>query len=229
VARAVRLRIRLAPGVQLIDILGSRRLDEIHAERVREVERNIDRRLAQNLGIEADRGDDEDGIQIVIPSFYAGDSHVILLDVTAAGPGAIADVAVRYKDLVYLRNGVTRASLGLTAEARAAGPLERNVLKNYLSWSTSESLVRAGRAAAAGNSRRAAELLNEARDLLTGLRAELHDLATDLDLARDIRMLDEYAELLTSGATSRSEWLAQLSDSLVYAGRVKLLPPTKLN
>ena len=88
VARALRLRIRLAPGVELIDVLGSARLGEPQAERVREAEQAIDSRLARTLGIEADRGEDEDGIQIVIPNFYAGDSHVILLDLVADQPGS---------------------------------------------------------------------------------------------------------------------------------------------
>jgi hypothetical protein len=42
VARAVRLRIRLAPGVRLIDVVGSVGLDEIAAERVRDAEQSID-------------------------------------------------------------------------------------------------------------------------------------------------------------------------------------------
>jgi hypothetical protein len=90
VARAVRLRIRLAPGVKLVYVLGSRRLGEPQAERVREAEQSIDKRLARNLGIAADRGEDEEGIQIVIPNYYAGDSHVVLLDVVAEGPGPVA-------------------------------------------------------------------------------------------------------------------------------------------
>ena len=137
VARAVRLRIRLAPGVKLVDVLGSRRLDEPQAQRVRQAERAIDRRLAQNLGIRADRGRDEKGIQIVIPSFYANDAHVVLLDVVAEGPGPIADVTVRYKDVVNLRNGVARANLVIDTGRRARGPLERSVLKNLVAWELS--------------------------------------------------------------------------------------------
>ncbi len=53
VARALRLRIRLAPGVKLVDVLGSRRLGEPQAQRVREAEQSIDQRLARNLGIQA--------------------------------------------------------------------------------------------------------------------------------------------------------------------------------
>src|SRR6185369_2748520 len=114
----------LAAGVRLVGIVGSRRLDEAQAQRVREAERSVDLRLSRNLGIESDRGEDEDGIQVVVPVFRAGDAHVILLDVVAPGPGAVADVSVRYKDLVFLRNGVARASLTLPAGAPAAGPLE---------------------------------------------------------------------------------------------------------
>ncbi|MFV1979030.1 MAG: hypothetical protein ACC649_06725, partial [Myxococcota bacterium] len=103
VARALRLRIRLAPGVKLIRILDASRLDDEGAERVREAEQSIDLRMASELGIEADRGEDEDGIQIVIPNFYAGGSHAILLDVVASEAGPIADVTLRYKDLIYQR------------------------------------------------------------------------------------------------------------------------------
>jgi hypothetical protein len=86
VARALRLRIRLAPGVQLVQVLGSRHLGDPQSQLVREAEQALDRRLARNLGIQADRGEDEEGIQIVIPSFYAGDSHVVLLDLVATRP-----------------------------------------------------------------------------------------------------------------------------------------------
>ena len=103
--------IRLAPGVQLVDVIGSQRLDEGRAQEVRDAEQSIDQRLSRNLGIETDRGLDEEGIQMVIPSFYADDAHVVLLDVVAPGPGPVADVTVRYKDLVHMKNGVARAHL----------------------------------------------------------------------------------------------------------------------
>ena len=120
VARALRLRIKLADGVKLVDVIGSVSLNERQAERVREAEKSIDLRLSRNLGIEADRGEDEDGIQVVIPSFYAGDSHTILLDVVASGPGPIAEVTARYKDLAELRNTVAKASLALPRSTASA-------------------------------------------------------------------------------------------------------------
>ena len=153
VARALRLRIRLAPGVKLVDILGSRRLDEELAERVREAEVAIDRRLARNLGIQADRGEDEEGIQIVIPNFYAGDSHTILLDVVAENPGPLADVTLRYKDVVHLRNGVARANLTLQDGPPAAGPLELNVLTNLVAWERAQQPRSVARSTADGATR----------------------------------------------------------------------------
>jgi protein TonB len=58
VARAIRLRIQLAEGVRLVDVLGSEPLSARESERVRAEERALDLRLAKNLGIEADRGKD---------------------------------------------------------------------------------------------------------------------------------------------------------------------------
>ncbi len=75
VARAACLRIRLAPGVKLIDVLGSEPLRTVGAARVRAAEAAVDLKLARDLGITAGRGADEDGIQIVIPNFQAGDAQ----------------------------------------------------------------------------------------------------------------------------------------------------------
>jgi hypothetical protein len=221
VARAVRLRIRLAPGVRLVEMIGAPRLDAPHTERVRESERQLDLELARHLGIQADREDDEDGIQIVIPAFQAGDAHAVLLDVVAPGPGAVADVSVRYKDVLFLRNGVARASLSLSAGQSAAGPLERNVLKNLLALRLSAALEKAGEAAGAGDASAAAAQVQEIHTLLAGMRLEVPGLAGDADLARDVSMLEVYEHLLANPALSAHR--ALVADSLRYAGRLKLI------
>lgn len=225
VARAVRLRIRLAPGVELVDVLGSHRLDQVRAEQVRQAEQSIDQRMARNLGIEADRGDDEEGIQIVIPSYYAGDAHVVLLDVVVPGPGPVADVTVRYKDLVYSRNGVARDNLTLERREVAAGPLERNVLKNVLAHEMSRSLWDAAEQLHAGNNVAASATIHDQHQLLVALREELPGLHGDLDLGRDIEMLREYASMLgTLWVVSWPTHRNQLVASLQYAGLLKVLP-----
>jgi hypothetical protein len=144
VARVIRLNIRLAPGVQLVDVVGSTRLDEQRAQLVRDAETSIDRRMAVNFGIIADRGLDEDGLQVVIPAFYAEDAHAVLLDVVVPGPGPVVEVSARYKDLVNLRNGSARAQLSLGRDASAAGPLETAVLKGLLAHRLGKTLESAG-------------------------------------------------------------------------------------
>ena len=225
VARAVRLRIRLAPGVKLVEVLGSRRLEVVQADRVREAELALDQRLARNLGIEADRGDDEEGIQIVIPSFYAGDAHVILLDVVADGPGPIADVTARYKDIVYLRNGVASSRLTIAAGPAARGPLERNVLKNLAAWELSRATRRASDTLRAGNVREVGALVASLRQLIYGLRLEVASWSTDAELMADEAMLDDYLSLLESSADPVLR--GYLADSLRITAYKKLQPSTE--
>ena len=227
VARAVRLRIRLAPGVELIDVLGSKNLSVQAAQRVRETERSIDQRLARNIGIRADRGDDEEGIQIVIPSFFAGDSHVVLLDVVVPGPGPVADVSVRYKDLVYRRNGVARTQLAIEDGHRGPGPLERNVLKNRLAHELARSAAAAGQQIAAGNRHGAVRTLTDARDLTTGMRLEIPGWDKDSELRDDEVLLTQYLTVLGPRFADAGQHQHHLADSLRYLAFRRLIPPHK--
>ncbi|MBT9555276.1 MAG: hypothetical protein IV100_04560 [Myxococcales bacterium] len=124
VARLIRVNVKLAPGVKAIRVLGSRPLldEEVRVVKAREVE--TDRRLSQVLGITADRGDDDDGIQTVIPVFYGGDSHVLVLELWAEGAGPVADVTLRYKDMVNLDNRSARTSVSVRGHGRDAEPVD---------------------------------------------------------------------------------------------------------
>jgi hypothetical protein len=222
VARAVRLRIQLAPGVRLVGVLGSHRLDDPAAERVRQVEQSIDRRLARNLGIAADRGEDEAGIQIVVPSFLAGDTHVVLLDAVVPGPGPVADLTVRYKDLVWHGNGVARARLALGAGDAAPGPLERNVLKNELAHRLSLAARDAGTRLAAGDPPGARAILARFRSLLGGLRAVIPAWREDREILRDEAMLAQFAWALGQPAVLAGE-SEHLADALRFAAWRRLM------
>lgn len=223
IARAVRLRIRLAPGVKLVDVLGSHDLDAAQSQQVREAEQSIDRRLARNLGIQADRGDDEAGIQIVIPTWYAGDGHAILLDVIAPGPGAIADVSVKYKDLVRLSNGSARASLHLGRDPRPPGPLELNVLKNEIARHLSGLLADAADEVTRGRPTAGARVVRAASTWLRGLQRAVPALHGDRELQRDHALLSAYANALD--VTNDAESNQFLDDSLRLAARRKVLAP----
>jgi len=224
VARAVRIQIRLAPGVRLIDLPGSHRLGDAQSEQVRLAEESIDRRVARNLGIEADRGEDDPGIQIVVPSFYAGDSHAVLLDLAVPGPGPIAEVTVRFKDLVQMRNGVAMVDLHLDGGSRPPGPQEHAVLKSFLALRLAQELEIAARQVEAGRGDQAADRIREHASLLHGIRLTLPGLLADPDLERDVVMLQEYAGLLEAGAASIPVLRHHLADSLRYAGLLKLSP-----
>ncbi len=223
IARAVRLNLRLSPGVRLIEVVGSRRLDVAQSARVRQAEHSIDQRLQRNLGITADRDEDDEGIQIVIPSFYAGDAHAILIDVAADGPGPIAELTVRYKDLVQLGNGVTRAHLDLPRGRGGAGPLEHNVTKNLLARRLHETLDEAACDLAAGRRDAARSRLRRFDGLLAGLRLEVPGFEKDRDLDRDQALLSGYLAVLDKGAGRADAERVLLADSLRYAAWCKVL------
>ena len=226
VARAVRLRIRLAPGVQLVDVIGSVRLDEDRVQQVRDAEQSIDQRLSRNLGIQTDRGLDEEGIQIVIPSYYANDAHVVLLDVVVPGPGPVADVTVRYKDLVHMKNGVASAHLELSRPGRAgAGPLELNVLANLVAVEVASRLDAAADVLAGGDIEAALANLNECLDLVRGITGLVDGLAQDPDLEADIKMLVGYLGAVETLSPDDPAQIQTAVDSLRYAARLKILPP----
>lgn len=213
VARAVRLRIRLAPGVSLVDVIGSRRLDAVETRRVREAEQAVDRELARRLGITSDRDDDEDGIQIVMPAFYADDQHAVLLDLVVPGPGPVADVSMRWKDLVRVGNGSASERLTLASGTRREGPRERQVLAQLAAHELAAALRDAATMIDRGAVAEARARVESARRLVEGLRARIR---AD-EMREDIALCAAYGAALAPGATTEG-----LADSLRYASRRRL-------
>ncbi len=222
VARALRLNIRLSPSVKLIDIPGSHRLDTHRSTQMRQAERSIDQRLARSLGIERDRGTDEAGIQILLPAFYANDSHVILLDLVAEKPGQLAEISLRYKDLVYSRNGIARASLNLGNEATTPGPLELNVWKNLLALQLAQGFKQAGEQLAAAQVQHAVESLQNYLQVLEEMQTQVTQWRQDQELQQDQQLVQHYIQLLAHPETIS---LTHLADSLQYAAFIKTLQP----
>ena len=223
VARAARLSIRLAPGVHLIDVVGSGRLDAEKSRRVHEIENSMDRRLSANLGIQADRGGDEDGIQIVIPSIFSGDDVTVLLDVMVEHPGEVASVSLRYKDLVYLHNGSLRGQLSLPAGQLQRGPAEFAVLKNLLAQHFSTAAGRAADALGRQKPAEAVAILSDMRDQIVNMRSTVPAFSKDPDLLHDEQILDSYISLLASPGAGTYQ--LELVDSLRYAAWAKAHRP----
>lgn len=216
VARAIRLNIRLAAGVKLIDVIGSKPLNSQRSEQLREAEQSLDRRMAKNYGIEADRGKDDDGIQIIIPSYYAGDDHVFLLDLVVEKPGAVADVTLKYKDLVYMNNGVTRAHLDLGRVQQPQGPLQFNVWKNLLALKLAET-AKSSAQLISQQPAEAVSLLEEHMQLLQQMQQIVPAWQQDEEIQSDIQMLKEFVAAL------RRPDNYQVRETLLYAAMRKTL------
>jgi hypothetical protein len=216
VARALRLKIRLAKGVKLIDVIDSYNLNETQAQKVRDAEQSLDQRLSKNLGITADRGKDEEGIQIVIPSFYAGDTHVILLDVVVTNTGPIADVTMRYKDLLYLNNAVTRKQLTMDSNPKELGPLNLNVIKNILAKRFSSDIQAASQLLKNDNKDQALKKLIKLQKLYQSMRVQFPNWNDDAEIFNDQKLLIKYIKLLQSLSLDQSQQVSFMIDSLQY-------------
>lgn len=227
VARALRLRIRLAKGVKLIKVIDSYNLNEKQSQRVRDAEQSLDKRLSKNLGITADRGEDEEGIQIVIPSFFAGDTHVVLLDVVASQAGAVADVSIRYKDLLYLRNAVSRKQLNLQNSAKPLGPLLLNVMKNVLASRFANTIKQAGKHIRNGNNTQALTLLQEMQKLYQSMRAQFPAWNKDSEILQDEKLLQEYITILKSITINEVQKINYIIDSMQYISWRKQITLTR--
>lgn len=219
IAKAVRLRIRLAPGVKFYGILGSHKLEEPQAQRVREMEQSIDKRLSKSLGIASDRGKDEEGIQIVIPAYYAGDSHVILLDVEVPGPGPVADAHIRYKDLVNTKNAIATATFSLTSGHVRRTPLEENVVRNALAFEMSDALAHAGATLLQGDVATARRQIEEQLARLNQLPQVAPSLTADATVAHNRAILEDARTLLAAQSINNPLVNRYVANSMTIAAR----------
>jgi hypothetical protein len=141
IARLLRVNIRLGPNARAVRVLGSRVLRQDEVKQVKAREEATDRNLSRTMGVKADRGDDDDGLQTVIPFFHGGDAHVILVELWVDGPGAVADVTLKYKDMVKLSNATARASVRLEALTRGRAPAQIGVLRNLQGFLLAEAFA----------------------------------------------------------------------------------------
>ncbi len=238
VARALRLNIKLAPGVKLVDVLGTTKLGTAETKRVKYIEERQDSLISKNFGIEADRGTDDAGIQILIPAFYSGDSHVLLLDVVADSSNVrdnqreIAQVSLRFKDLLQLKNGRVEKSFALASGQSAPlwqglGPLEQNVVKNFISYRVSESLKAAGRALSRRDLVEARKDLTQANALLVGAMHSVQALGDDTDLKMAREIIRQYLAILNNEGGQQLSALLPLGESLQLAAYNLLVGPIK--
>ncbi len=161
VARLLRLNITLGSHVRAVRILGSRKLDRAEVRQLKQREQATDRRLSRSLGVASDRGADDDGIQTVIPYFYGSDAHLILIELQVDRPGLVAEISLRYKDMVRLTNAQLHASARLSASPRKQTPMQREVARNSARFRIARHLWRAAYSLERGDRQRALSLLRQ--------------------------------------------------------------------
>ena len=183
VARLLRVNIKLAAGVRAVRVLGSRMLEDEEVKAVKAREEATDLQISKTMGVKADRGDDDDGIQTVIPFFYGGDAHVILVELWIDQPRRgkpVAEVSLRYKDMVALGNATARSHATLDSISGETTPAELMVRRNVRGFELAEALGKASSMVARGETDAARRLLDDAiavssndRRLVANLRSLL--------------------------------------------------------
>lgn len=223
VAQAVRLTIYLDEGVVLERVLGAEVLGGEETRQVRAEERTLDARMAEELGIAADRHDaPEEGLKLLIPTMHTGRHHVVMLRVRVPpgrGEQALARVEMEYKDPAQRRNGREElaVSVGRAADRAAmVGSLDPAVKKNLLGFQTGEALLAAAKSADRGRPDEGARRIDEQMALL----ALASQRWRDPDLEADAAMLGRYRDVLraTADGSASREVRAYVAQSLSYSG-----------
>jgi hypothetical protein len=226
VAQAVRLRIRLAVGIGLVRVLGSKQLSAGETGEVKAEEKRIDRKAYEELGIQTDRQKlkEEPGVKMLIPSFYRGDNHIVMLELQVppgSGTRKLADVFLTYKDLTAHANRKVASAASITYtpnRAEMVASIHRSVKKNLLGFQTGEALTKAAALVEQGRAAEAVRLIDE-RMVVLGLAAREW---RDRDLDRDGRLLDRYKHVLSELGRRPHMASADLGEyvkkSLSYAG-----------
>lgn len=173
VATAVEVRLRLKPGVELLNVYGSRRLNEEESARVRQTEVAQDSHTQKRDGIKANRQDDvEGGMRFFMPAFARDDSHAILLKLRlpeGVGPKDIALVELKYKDRLTKKNVVSEQPLKLeyaNSDAESAKSIDQSVARTVQGFAAGEALMKAATLIGQNQNQRAIDLLGEREGLL---------------------------------------------------------------
>ncbi len=148
----------------------------------------------------------------MIPYFYGGDSHVVLIELWVDEPGAVADVTVRYKDMVALDNATARASVSLGRLPRAPTPMQLAVRQHVRGFIRAEHLQRAAHRVERGDSSGALQWFQRSR-------------AMDLPSAEDRRMLSQFEQLIRRTNLSYPAERAVVADALLLAAERKVGEP----
>ncbi len=173
VATAVEVRVRLAKGVGLLHVYGSRKLDAAEAARVRTQEVAVDAQTQKRTGIKRDRDEDNaGGMRFFFPAFARDDAHAMLLKLTVpegVGSRGLATIEIKYKDLVTKKNVADEAPVQIAygaSDAASAGTSDASVARTIQGFLAGETLADAAARIANGDRNGALALLAEREGIL---------------------------------------------------------------
>ena len=225
VAQALRLNIKLNDKVNLVRVLGSNVLEVSQLKKEKEVEKSLDKRINEELGIKQDREkiQDEEGIKFLIPNFFMGDSHIVLIEIEIppiqGNQLFVADVSLKYKDLVFNQNQDVNQKINIEAVddknlmlASISKPVKKNVLGAYVG----ETLIKASSFINEGRMEEALKYIDENMKLLN----EASNRWEDSDLEKDANLLSQYYNVIYNLASKSFDEQTRiyLSKSLNYLG-----------
>ncbi len=173
VATALEVRVRLKPGIDLLDAYGSRRLNDSEASRVRTIEVAADQQAEKRDHIKANRKNDlEGGMRFFIPAFARDESHAILLKLRlpeGVGPKDIALLEVKYKDRVKGKNVAEEIPVSVAyadSDSESAKTIDPSVARTVQGFAAGETLMLAANAIQRGDRARAVALIGEREGIL---------------------------------------------------------------
>lgn len=182
VATAVELRVRLKPGVELLQVYGSRRLSDAEAARVRAQEVASDVQAAKRDGIARDRQDEQEGgMRFFMPAFARDDAHTLLLKVRVpegVGSKPLALVELKYKDRVSKKNVADEMPLSIVyaqSDAESGGSIDRSVSRTIQGFAAGEALAEAASLIERGDRTTAQTLLSERENILRLAATQLEE------------------------------------------------------
>ena len=194
-ATAVEVRVRWKKDIQLLDVYGSRRLNDAEATRVRTQEIAADQQAQKRDHIKADRDEDaEGGTRFFIPAFAGDDSHTLLfkLNVPAGvGTRGIASVELKYKDRTTRKNVVDEVPITLTfadSDAASAATISPSVSRSVQGFAAGKTLSEASVLVAQGNKAGATVMLSERESLLRAAATSLNEPLLNRDADRLARL-----------------------------------------
>ena len=138
------------------------------------------------------------------------------MDVVATNAASIADVSLKYKDLIHLKNSHTQRQISLNKQQKKVGPLQLNVIKNVLAQHFSKMVQLASSLLKYNKREEAVELLTNLLYLYQSLQIQYPNWKVDDEINNDINLIQKYLKLLKSLSVQDNQQISYIVNSLQY-------------